>query len=137
MYKRPFWNLIEVLTWKLWVIQANQSMCFHILSSGLCFWKVMSRNVFAVKEEALVQSLPSPKSSWNSAILGKFSAVISVMGFSYAKPYINWSPFLLWNSKLVIRKEKKKLIGSAGFSDFQTSRVQLTRPVILTKTMIV
>ena len=43
-------------------------MYFHILSSGLCFWKVTSRKVFAVKEEALVRSLPRPRSSGNSAI---------------------------------------------------------------------
>ena len=46
----------------------------------------MSRKVFAVKEETLVRSLPRPRSSGNSAILGKFSAVVSVTGFSYTKP---------------------------------------------------
>ena len=46
----------------------------------------MSRKVFAVKEETLVRSLPRPRSPGIYAILGKFSAVISVKGFSYTKP---------------------------------------------------
>ena len=71
----------------------------------------MSRKVFAVKEETLVRSLPRPRSSGNSAILGKFS----VTGFSYTKPYIDINLFCLCNSKLVNRKENEKLIGIADY----------------------
>ena len=68
-----------------------------------------------MEEETLVRSLPRPRSSEKSAILGKFSAVVSVVGFSCTKPYINLSPFWLCNSKLVNIKENEKLIGSADY----------------------